>query len=89
MPIKRVLLKQKTLKPLSIKAFSAVPGAGIEPARPQWPQDFKYYATLQNATKRDKREQKEAKGDKSAHQKRTPKKPYLVSCFFKNVLLIE
>ena len=37
-----------------------VPGAGIEPAQPQWPQDFKYYATLQNATKRDILEQKEA-----------------------------
>ena len=36
-------------------------GAGIEPAQPQWSQDFKYYAMLQNATKRDKREQNGAK----------------------------
>ncbi|HNT79603.1 MAG TPA: recombinase family protein [Bacteroidia bacterium] len=60
---KRLLEEQKSgnsNEELPISAF--VPGAGIEPARPQWPQDFKYYATLQNATKRDIWEQKKAKG---------------------------
>ena len=60
------------MKATANKHFSTVPGTRIELVQPQWPQDFKYYATLQNATKQDKREQKEAKGDKSAHQKRTP-----------------
>jgi hypothetical protein len=45
---------------------------GTEPAQPQWPQDFKYHATLQNATKQDILEQREQKSDFSAHQKRAP-----------------
>ena len=37
----------------SRKAFK-VPGAGIEPARPQWPQDFKSCVSTNSTIRADK-----------------------------------
>jgi hypothetical protein len=35
---------------LSLQRFSLVPGAGLEPARPQWSQDFKSCVSTSSTT---------------------------------------
>ncbi len=47
--------RSQTKKPShSTWLFSYVPGAGIEPARPQWPQDFKSCVSTNSTTRAGK-----------------------------------
>ncbi len=47
----QAIFKWVQLKKPSAKKAILVPGAGIEPARPQWPQDFKSCVSTSSTTR--------------------------------------
>ena len=58
-----MILIKKAFNQLKVKGLNFVPGAGIEPAQPQWPQDFKSCVST-NSTIRAQNEKK------SVHKKK-------------------